>query len=804
MEYLGKIFVSKNVFFLLLIMICLSCNDEESLPSSGSGDGILLVPKFLDLPKEASSEEVLFSADTDWRIENNTDTWVTISPMEGNAGNNISLQIHVAENDKPEVRIAKVVVKTLDNIEADTLTIRQFGMTPYVNIDWNEEATLSRFDLSTGAVDISFTGEIPTFVPRISSIVVPTDSLFYIRIVDEVQVKGNQVSLKTTEGNMTNIFMNQEFTLSTIPIEPASLLRSGIISTTDANGIIHPIRISTRTEEGEKIVFYDAENPFSLRNMDIDKNMNFFYYHKSFSGDTLFDKGGVSLLWDKCDFTSRVDGQFHFSFADSIHILNGGIVVPKGELLTFFYLLKGSIDFDMLLHMIAMKKYEGKTKEPISIIKDALGKNGIRVDFLVGNVPVSINVKASILGEASITSEMRGDLIGGLRTGLALSCSVSYYGKDNGFKAEGSVSPSFHLYKPEIKVKGTMDVNASIYPVISVMLYNFAGPTVKVIPTLGDEIRYGGQIGGESETYASWTNRLYTLINATGQLNLNFVGKPFSSPELSLMKEYSKDIYRTPENIEFMEKEVKAQVGKPITVKVKVTDYSALQDEAPVATGAVVKFEPTEGKVNQEFAITGIDGIATIVYTPTSEQSFLKAKIMDADGNEIASDVLKPQFDNSIDIIGTYKSLTYMSNPELVDNVTFYPDGTYKYVFKLPSPYDLEIQHTEIKGVYHIEGEVIFAPGSNDYFTYLVITPNSRTDTYLVVGFDGEYKQLPEDKIVRSPARTVFGAERKYLIHVNSLGKVSKIILHAPEFAGPSGVNGVVVLSRILDPVDIN
>lgn len=685
------IFIIKSLAFLLFIVIFNSCGKDEPSPSPNLMNTISLSTKFLDLPKEATLENITLDAEGNWQIINEANAWVTLSPMEGNAGKGIVLQINVAENKTSNVRIAKILVKSVGSLIYDTLTIRQYGATPYVPINWDKDATISRLDLNTGTVDITFKDEVPIFTPGISSIVVPTDSLVYIRVVNEVQSKGNHVSLRTTEGDMTNIFMNQEFTLSTIPLEKISFSRSGNINTTDSKGVIHPVRISTRSEEGFNVVLYDAENVSLQRNMDIDKNLRFFYYQKDFSGKKLYDKGGVTLQWDKCIFESALDGQFHFSFADTMEVLNESLVVPKGELLTFFYLLKGSIDFDMLLHMIAVNDFNGVTSEPVEVMKDVLGKNGIHIDFIVGNVPVRIIVKADILGDASITSKMRCDLTGGLHTGLTLSCGLSYYGKDNGFRAEKGVDPHFTLYKPEIKVKGKMDVNASIYPEISVMLYNFAGPTVKVIPTIGDEIQYGGHAGGESEKYASWTNRFYTFINATGQLNLNFIGKTVSSPELSLMDEFQKDIYRTPEHIVFTENNVKACVDQPVSVTVKVTDYSALQDDSPLSTGTVVKFEPTEGIVNHEFAMTGIDGTATVTYIPASERSFLKAKIMTADGKEIDSDILYPSFDNKINLVGVWRVLRGITGDKNIDNIRFYPDGKYEYVY-----YYNPIQHGEV------------------------------------------------------------------------------------------------------------
>ena len=157
------------------------------------------------------------------------------------------------------------------------------------------------------------------------------------------------------------------------------------------------------------------------------------------------------------------------------------------------------------------------------------------------------------------------------------------------------------------------------------------------------------------------------------------------------MDEFQKDIYRTPEHIVFTENNVKACVDQPVSVTVKVTDYSALQDDSPLSTGTVVKFEPTEGIVNHEFAMTGIDGTATVTYIPASERSFLKAKIMTADGKEIDSDILYPSFDNKINLVGVWRAHRGITGDKNIDNIRFYPDGKYEYVY-----YYNPIQHGEV------------------------------------------------------------------------------------------------------------
>lgn len=192
----------------------------------------------------------------------------------------------------------------------DTLVIRQSGITSYIDIDWERDATLSSFNLKSGEININFKSGMPHFVAGISTIIVPTDSCNYIRTINDFRITGNNAILQTKEGNMTDIFRNQEFTLSTVPLESATVSRSGNINTTDNHGVIHPVQIVTRTDNGEEVILYDVKNPMQTRNMEIHETTGFFYWNKNCSGYEIFKERGVTLQWDKCLFEAALDGEF--------------------------------------------------------------------------------------------------------------------------------------------------------------------------------------------------------------------------------------------------------------------------------------------------------------------------------------------------------------------------------------------------------------------------------------------------------------------------------------------------------------
>ncbi len=822
MNYRAKSVSSLSLLWLLSIIVFFACGDDktEPMPNMGDTGKISLSTNFIDLTCEAVSEEVSLSSDAAWQVKNTAD-WLSITPTEGEAGNNQSLRVDVTENTTSMSRTAKIVVEMTSGATADTLTVRQAGVSPYVDIDWEEDATLSRFDLASGEVKINFLNEVPSFTPGISAIIVPTDTLTYIRVVNAAEVNGSEVTLRTNEGSMANLFMNQEFTLSTVPMEAKVSTRSGMPITTDDKGVIHPTRITTYTEDGSEVVLYDAENPSVLRNMTVHEDFNFFYKERDFTGETIFEEDGARLVWDKGLFQASLDAEFYFSFGEST-VLNEdlNIEVPTGDLLGFYYLLKGSVNADILLHLIAEQERSGAVSE-VPLWKHIFGPKGTTITFTVGNVPVMITIDPSIMGEAAYHSEMRGDLTGGLNTGLEVNVGVNYY-KDNGApQAVGSINPHFTLYEPAITVKGTVEGSACLYPDFSVMFYNFAGPRVQIKPTLGDEMRFGGAAGNVEHEYAAWTNRLYQKLEAFGQLNLNFVGRPYHSPFFSLIPSAEEvDIYRTPEDIEFLTESVEMQLGQSMPLTVNVTDYCSLFDTPPASVGAVVEFEATNGMVDLPHAITNEEGHATVTFTPTGENASLTARILDADGEEIASDVFKPilNVDRSFDIVGTWYAQQWRNYPEYKNELSIHADGTFEYIFDATyeDTYRVNYRCTEISGTYkYKEGfEIATAydpehPGvwhiSSDsvlvfpYYTWIIFTPNDITDNYYALDKDtGEkYFNVPDDYRDHTQAMRILRRGGEVLVQLLSTGKVSTIAMDGAEH--PVGAQDVDLFFRVSD-----
>lgn len=637
------------IFSLFFMILLVSCKDEKEEPAPDLGPSsseIRLDMKFLDFEAEGGSEEVDFDAGTNWKVITASESWLKVSPTEGKNGKSQTLLIDVSKNEENGERKAQIIVKALSGSSADTLTVRQSGISRYVKIDWGKDAKLTHFDLKSGDVKVDFSDQAPRFTPEVSSIVIPTDSMSYIRVVKSVTTSGKSVTLKTVEGNMTDVFMDQEFTLSTVPTSKTYTTRSGAIQTTDDKGVFHPVRIYEIQEDGRREVIYDVYKEAETRAVYDDViHANFFYWGKDFTGDKLYDKDGVTLQWDKARFDASIDGQFYFNFGSAVKKLPGGTVeVPFGELYGFFYVLEGSIKSDYLLHLIAESKHHKETETPLVLIDHVFKPVGKFFVFDVYGVPVLITVDPSIKGKSYLHTEARADFLAGFNADVSLKVGVNYNKGDDVKKLEPKLTPRFNLYKPELRVRGKAETSVSIYPDINIRFYNFAGFDVQFIPTLGDEFNFGGVAGGYDENYAAWTNRMYQQLDIYGNLSLDFIGRPWKSPALRLGGNDQIDLFRAPEEIRFIapEEHAKVGVGETVTAEVEVKDYCLVGKQTPVEN-AFVKFEALKGVVNVEHAITDRTGRTKVNYTPKEKGSCLIARIVDADGKEISSAVFAPE-----------------------------------------------------------------------------------------------------------------------------------------------------------------
>ena len=669
---------AESLLLCALLAIVFGCKDDSPVQPTDNPpvptppettSRIELAYSYLDLTYEATEEEVRFEATDDWEIKSLPE-WVSATPTDGGEGTDICLTLNIEENPEYRERTGDVILATADGQDADTLTVRQFGISAYIPIDY-EENKLTGFDPATGTVTLEYGDQKPTLRAG-ASIVIPTDSISYIRIVQQVSQDGNTLTLQTEEGDMTDVFVNQEFTLATTPVSRAVVTRGGGVRTTDERGVIHPVKITASMPDGSMRTLYDLEAQAATRAtgdiINAGDDHPFFDRTYSADGETIADWGNARLEWEKCNHRLSVSGHFNFTFGMRTEVSDDGTVsVPKGELLGFWCYVEGAASAEMIMKLIAEAEFDADLNE--AVLEDVLTARGFTFTFPVAGVPVTVNVNADIMVDAAIAADANAELTTGMSAGMDINAGFSYvYGSRSLEPIWTAPDPTFTLHKPELTAKANVDAHVSLYPKIRVRFFNFAGPDIAIKPYLLDHLEFDGRAGMEGENHAKWSNRLYYRTDLEANLALDFAGIPgwdWSSATMTISTP-EQDLHRTPDKIELVSPENGSlqPENQPITVKFSVTDFSITGDNEASAEAAV-QFIPSQGIVDASLGYSDENGEVTVQWTPDPETranihtkadmaKSLEAQVMGKDDRVISTTTFAPDFNRDREILEAF------------------------------------------------------------------------------------------------------------------------------------------------------
>lgn len=626
----------KQVFFLVsFLLICIGCDKKDPEPIPSGKTDIQLSLQFLDITHLQTTEEITFSSNVDWKTESNA-SWVTVNPPSGSAGNGQSLTLAIAANESDQPRKAQVIVKEQQGSYADTLTIRQTGLSAYVPIDW-ENTSITSVDLKSGNITLNFKKETPVFVDGQSVIVLLTDTSSHIRRIQKASVNGNTATLQTTQGNMTDIFINQQFRLSTEPAAQLVKTKSGILYTTDQNGTIHPSQIIIQKIDGPPTIIYDAEKAFTKA--ELDTTMHFLQFGENFDGEILKKGKHSELKWEKGALEAKLDGHFYLNFG-SIPTDHG---ITKGDLAEFEMRLIGGLYADFILSFLAEAEEVFETDKPLLLAKTPT------VSFLfLQPIPIRITLNTELMADAKFETNAKVEMRGGFHFGPRVELGMNYNKESDRLTPIYEINPS--TITPVLTAEGEANLftYATIYPRIHVKLYDLVGPYLDACPYVANEFKSGFKAGitGSNNTLG-WKNKLYTGINLVPGISLEFIGINLHK-DLPPIEAWKKMVVETPSKIKLLspsngsEYQLEELKEKPITVTV-VTTQTVWNTSDIAAPGAVIKFVASNGTVSPTFALANLEGKASADWIPNAPGATLTAHILDSEGKTISSVTFTPE-----------------------------------------------------------------------------------------------------------------------------------------------------------------
>ena len=514
------------------------------------------------------------------------------------------------------------------------------GTSTYVPIDW-EQTDIQSFNPETGELSLAFTdGEVPTFENGYSLLVVETDTSAHIRRVMQSAVSSNTARLQTIGADMTELFSDTEFTISLTPSTARTETKAGTMASIDANGVLHPVKIVVRAEDGSFQTLYNIN-----RQTRAEDGSFIDLFNISMSGMTIGASSGqdAKLSWDsfKQQFQLKTDAYFRFGEAVQEREIGENLKIKVSELEACRF----SFDADVLSEMILRAEAHGEFSVGFDMLK--FGKFGPALLYFMtpAGIPVIFTLSAEMMSDLSLQGEMDKVATGGVTLTGGLTLGIEYDGSE--WKPLGDARYDYTPHPLELRDENKLEVEVAAYPKISLKLYDFLGPYFSPKAYVNDKLASGYLFGSAGDDYCAWTEEVSIGVKPEVGLGVEFFGLE-GSISLPMDPWAEAQLYNAPDTMTLVSPAsgTKVEVGQPVAVRFNVT-RKLVGVDLP-ATGVVVKFVSDGGTVDHELAITGPLGNADVQWTPQEQGASLRAEVYNADGKVIAKATFDPETEKGI------------------------------------------------------------------------------------------------------------------------------------------------------------
>lgn len=584
----------------LILTLCTLATIAACDIQLGGNDYIEVEPSTeLTFESEISAVKLTVTSSGSWAAGELPD-WIAVTPAEGEDGEQIT--VSVTENKSEDNRTGFFTL-TCGTASA-TISVTQYGaiQTNYAELGLEDAGTSVTYSSDTGVLTVTYDGTTPPDVGAGQAVVLNAEHGYDIRVVESASVSSSTLSLQTTEGNMADLFKNTSFTLMT----------SGTTDTRSVDGrrIISPSEVGYFDTEG---IYHKTYDRLDMTKGDLYQNgQELWSFHTDFNGSTIAQGSAGRLYWETCSFDAGLNGEFTFDFGEK----KIDEVRSKGDIKLFRYVLKGSLDMDLLLRYQYNAEY---SEEEDEIIK----KNVIRTisfKFLVGNVPVYITVDTHLGKSTEFSAEGHIDVSAGVKLGTEVNMGVEWT-KDAGVRAIQEVNPYMKLHHPEFKAEASAEAKVSYYPHIDIRLYKFLGPWVEPRPYLKEAVEAGFRASTDGGSYIGWNSGTYAGLDLKMGLDLDFGIWEFNAWESDMYNPVEDQLlFKAPSRITLISPEDGTEVksGETVTAKFLVESYSPLTGEYYPCPLALVNLEVDGGELGVPVSVSDIEGYAYAEWNPSA------------------------------------------------------------------------------------------------------------------------------------------------------------------------------------------
>lgn len=556
--------------------------------------------------------------------------WITdVSSSRGMSSHTLEYVVH--SNSTYDSRTACIVFYDRNSDLKDTLTVHQQGIafdTDYVDLKFEQPGVTTSYNETDGSLTVTYPSDDIPSVQSGNSIVLPAEYHFDIRVIESVSVSGNTLHLTTSQGNMTNLFRNTSFTLTT---------DASVTSRSAGSTVYTPTAYGYINEKGEYVEMYN-ESTSSRSSLSVEQDL--WNFNENFNDELIYSGKAGTLSWEKCEFYSGLKGTFTFDFGQK-EVQDR---LPVGDLKKFGYELIGTLGMDLMLKYNYAYEYE---EEDDQIIKYNVIPTGV-LRFTVGPVPVVILVYTH-LGK-QYACQIEGELEA--TTGVKLENEVSLgleWTPGGGVVPTKSIKPTFEFHPLTVEASASAEAKVSYYPQVEIGIYKFIGPWFEPRPYLKETVDAGFRASTDGDNYVGWKAETYNGMDLRMGLKMDF---GFWDKEVWTSDLYNwigdRLLFEAPSRIRTLspENHIKVEKDESVTAEFMVESFSPITNKYYPCPWALINFEPESGNLDYPLAVTDLEGKATVAWTPDPENVVqsratelvsrtLTAKVVDGEGESI-------------------------------------------------------------------------------------------------------------------------------------------------------------------------
>lgn len=498
----------------------------------------------------------------------------------------------------------------------------------YVNIDWDKTRLISA-DPDKGVFTFS-NNEITNKLRTGNVLTIDADTTGYIVVVTQAKTddSGN-ISVKTKQGDLCDIFANTEFTLALSSEVPSQKSMTG-------NNVYYPVKVVYRGQNGKvQKISTKGEEYFkqTLLKCDTDmaKNPKSVFF-ESKNAKIYMEKARLALdlsMYIKPSFGMRTKKQ----------ALDESYAQYRSKALGVEAYVEGSANTDFMFRADA--SYSKVIKDKNGDYEN-IGHNLIRpfdVWFNIQGVPILITCSAELFRGDSLKLDYQGTFKTGFQTETKAKIGLDWSQK-NGVKIIKGFNQETNFTYPTIEGKGSVMGRAYLFPRVFACIYNLVGPSFDIKPYVGVEAKGGFRQTLSPSTnpddYQAWSLRNFIGVDAVAALSMKWMNYEVERVETPPFRLLEWDLYNSPSKIEVNNPYITVTPGQKETVTFTVYDTDILRKHVPTPLCQVVKFE-SNGILSSRYAYTTMfkNGVVSVDWTPVSKDDYLRAVLYDPDGNVI-------------------------------------------------------------------------------------------------------------------------------------------------------------------------